>query len=369
MKFTCSAEALQHGIGAVQNAVGTKISNPIVENIKLEAEESALTFLGTNLSLHIRCQVEADVAKAGAVALPTDYLVSTFRELTAGPVEVDQQGQDVTFKTQSGEVKLRSIPCEEFPEFDTGIEGATIMLPIPAFKGMCRKTLFATSPEKARFELDGVKFVLDQGTLTCVATDGRRLSRVVEKLEGVDTGLSVAALIPAKTLNELSRIIPLDGSLTMVLGKSKAYFEAGDVALVSTLLEDKFPPYEQIIPKSFEVTFEVVREPFLHGVRMVSALANAQTRMVKLSLGEGRMVLQGEQEQVGNSREEVEVPYTGDPLTVGYKASYLLDALRALDDEKVELNLINPTSPGVLRGGRERGFTHVIMPMQISDEA
>ncbi len=366
MKFSCSAESLQRGIGAVQNAVGTKISNPIVENIKLDVTPDGLGFYGTNLSLHIRCMVACETSQPGAVALPTDYLVSTFRELSPCDVKVETRDQDVIFRTPSGEVKLRALSAEEFPLFEGGLEGVTIVLPVVRFKDICRKTLFATSPEKARFELDGVKWVVDGDRLTCVATDGRRLSHVVQQLEGVNA--NVTALIPSKTMNELARIIPNDGSITIILGKNKAYFECGDVALISALFDDKFPPFEQIIPKAFEITFPLPREPFVHGVRMVSALANERTKMVKMTLEKGKLVLQGEQEQVGNAREEVAVDYSGAPITVGYKASYLLDAMRAVDDEVVDVNLINPTSPGVFTTGGEQKFTHVVMPMQISDE-
>ncbi|MBE7559212.1 DNA polymerase III subunit beta [bacterium] len=367
MKFTCSAEALQRGIGAVQNAVGTKISNPIVENIKVEVTQDGLAFYGTNLSLHIRCQVPCETTTPGMVALPTDYLVSTFRELPACDVKVETKGHDVIFRTPSGEVKLRALPADDFPEFEGEIQGASFQLPVAVFKDICRKTLFATSPEKARFELDGVKWVLSTaGTLTCVSTDGRRLSHVARAME--DIKADATALIPSKTLNELARIVPTDGDISITLGKNKAYFECADIALSSALFEDRFPPYEQIIPKAFEISLDIPREPFIHAIRMVGALADDRTKLVKLTLEKGRMILQSEQEQVGDAREELAVDYSGAPMTAGYKASYLLDAMRAIDDATVQLNLINPGSPGVFKSGEMEKFTHVVMPMQISDD-
>lgn len=369
MKFSCSAEALQRGINVVQNAVGTKISNPIVENIKLDVSKDKLTFYGTNLSLHARCISECMCDQPGAVALPTDYLVSTFRELSPCEVKVAMKGPDILFQTPSGEVKLRWLPPDDFPEFETGLKGSTFELPVGTFREICRKTLFATSPEKARFELDGVKWVVSGGQLVCVATDGRRLSHLKTALPGVESELTMSALIPSKALTELARVVPGEGNISVTLSKNKGFFECGDVAMTCALLEDRFPPYEQIIPTKFEITLELARETFLHAVRMVGALADDRTKMVKISLNKNRMVLQGEQEQVGIAREEIEIDYDGTPMTVGYKASFLLDILRVLDEEKLKLNLINPGSPGVIKAGEEDWITHVVMPMQISDDA
>jgi DNA polymerase III subunit beta len=365
MKFSCSAEALQRGVSAVQNAVGTKISNPIVENIKIEVSQDNITFYGTNLSLFVRCQCDCQVEEPGEIALPTDYLQSIIKELPSCEIMVMEEDGCIVLKTPSGRLNLKEIPSDDFPVFNGDVGGEPFEISIATFKSICRRTLFATSPEKARFELDGVKVIIEDGKMICVATDGRRLSHTKEDIE--DKNIKANALIPSRTMTELNRILPSEGNIKVCIGSSKIYFECGDIALVSSLLEDKFPPFEQIIPKNFEVSINVEREPLFKGLRVVSTLSNERTNLVKMSLEENKIVLLGERDQIGSAREEVPVEYSGDTISVGYKASYLQDALRASDEDKIEINLINSMSPGVFRSGKSSNFTHVIMPMQFDE--
>ncbi len=369
MKFRCPREVWVRGISAVQNAVGSPISNPIVENILVSCENQKVSFFATNLTLAIRCERDADVEEEGSIVLPTKVIIGLVRDLPPGEVTFECSETDVVIRCGRFFGKMKGQPGEQFPPFMPSIEGKTWSIPADMLRSAIRRTIFATSAEKSRFELDGIKIDFRDGKTFFVATDGRRLAQVV--YDNPDSSInSFGCLVPTKTMAELLNSLPEEGEAQIVASERRVLVSCGDLTVASNLLTDKFPPYEKIIPKDAQFTAIVPREPFLDMVKRVSDLSDLETSLVILELDKGSLKVHGERAEVGGRGEEdLEVEYSGDPMELRYNYRFLIDILRVLDTEKVVIELWDESRPGLIRGLGMDNYLYVIMPMRRPEEA
>ncbi len=367
MKFTCEARAFQRGISVVQNVAQSKIANPIVENILLTAEDGQVLFIGTNLTQTLRCTIEAEIQEEGQIAVPAKFIGSLVRELAEGPVEVSLKRNRLHIVSGKSDYRLGGVPAEEFPPFLPLSEGESILFTSAELKEIARKTVFCTSSEKARFELDGIKVKAHENGVHFVATDGRRLSVLKMKRETAVEN-EVSLLIPTRTWQEMNRVLPEGQTVQITFGENKVMFEAGDVTLLSSLLGDNFPPFEQIIPNQFSFKATVNREVFETAVRRASVLASESTNQVILELDGGEMLVRGESKELGEAKDMIEIQYNGPPNKVSYKGDFIYDFLKAASTEKVELLLNDAVSPAGYKEEGKEEFLHVIMPMKIQEE-
>lgn len=368
MQFSCTSEDLQHGISMVQNVAQSKIANPIIENILILVEGEHVVFIATNLTQTVRCSINATVRKEGQIAVPAKYVGNLVRELGEEPVNVVLKGNRLQINCGRSEYKLGGIAAEEFPPFLPLSEGRVASFSCIEMREIIRKTVFCTSSEKARFELDGVKIEGVADGVVFVATDGRRLS-VVRQSRGIEGEGEIKVLIPTRTWQELARVMPDSGTVKATFGEQKVMFETEEVTLLSSLLGDNFPPYEQIIPKSFSKQVVLNRQGFEKAVRRACVMAGESMNQVTLTVSPKGVVVWGESRALGEAKDEVEVEYEGEPLKVSYKGDYILDFLKsAASAEKVVMEINDAVSPAGYREVENEDYRHIIMPMRIHDE-
>lgn len=364
MKFKCSSQVLSRGISAVRNAVGSPISNPIVENIHVSCEADKVRFHATNLNLTIRCEGEAQVEEPGEIVLPSKVIVEVFMDLPPG--EASFECREETARIQCGEFKARmkGQSGELFPPFVALEEGEEIRIDAGTLKDIIRKTIIATSTDKSRFELDGVKCELKGKEIIWVATDGRRLSFYSMAMEGLPEH-EMSSLIPTKTLQEVQRTLPDEGEINLRLQPRKIQFKGGDTTIISNLLADNFPQYQKIIPPEGQYALRAKREELAAAIKRASYLSNVETRMVILKMSPAEVEIFGEREEVGGEgRDMINAEFDGERIEMRFNSDYLLDCLRVLEEESVELRIHDVRKPGIIRGIGNKNFLHVIMPIR-----
>lgn len=363
MQFSVDRSAFGRGVEVVQNVAETSLANPMIENVLVSASEGRVIFTGTNLSVSVQCTVPADVKVEGLVCVQAKVLANIARELPSGVVDVKVEGSRITVICGKAVLNLSCLPADDYPSFSPVVEGEQVRFPADFLKKMLRRTLFATSSEEKRYELDGVKFELTASEARFVATDGRRMSLM---RRAVELGIERASvLVPTRALTEVARAFPDEGDIEMTLGERKIMFRGGDTTITSTLLNDNFPPYELILPKEPKIVFSIPRRPWLEAVRRVAVLSNEKTSLIEMWISEGTMVLKGQRQQVGDAMDEVEVGYHGEPFEVGYQAHFLNDMLKVMESEEIQIELVNPTVAGIFRPVGEPEFLHLIMPIKI----
>jgi DNA polymerase-3 subunit beta len=364
MKFTVSKEALLDGLQKVQNVVSTRTTLPILSNVLLEAADGRIRLTTTDLDVGITSSIEAKVERDGATTLPAKKLVNIIRELPASEVEISVDNKNTaSISCGPSFFKIIGLGQDDFPPLPD-FEGASeFRMPQSLLRDGLKKTAFAISTDETRYVLNGIYTSFREGKLTLVATDGRRLAMVEHDLD-FPASQETDIIVPTKAVHELQRLLGSEGEVLVRLGEGQVAFSIGEHLLISKLIEGNYPNYRQVIPGEANERIELPREAMLETVRRVSLLSSDKSQSVKLVFSENLVEVSANTPDVGEAKESLEVPYTGEPMQIAFNPDFMKDPLHHLVEETVYLDLIDEMSPGVIR--IEGTFLYVIMPMRVT---
>jgi len=342
---------------------------PILSNVLLRAEGERLELTATDLDVTISCAVEAKVKKPGATTIPVKRLFGIVRELANAEVDMDVDDKNVcAIRSGSSFYKINGLSADEFPPLQKFKEDKKVVLPQETIKGMMRKTSFAISTDESRYVLNGIFFSLKDHKMTMVATDGRRLAMVDEEAD-VSEKSQGEFIVPAKTVNELNRLLQDKGEVELRFAENQASLTLKDekgssVLIVTKLIEGNYPNYRQVIPAETKERVTLVREEFLHALRRAEIMTSEKSNSVKLSFGKNKLEITANAPEVGEAKETMAINYKGPEMAIAFNPKYMIDPLNALANDEVFLELIDELSPGVLKINGP--FLYVVMPMRLS---
>ena len=352
-----------------QQIVERKNTIPILANVLLEGTGNEVTLLATDLEVALRSRCEAAVNKPGSVTLPAKKLYEVVRALPDGDVNIATDKGGTSVKVSGGQFssKMPTLPREDFPSLPEAGGGVKATINGKSLLQMVTKTQFAITGEDTRFYLNGAQFVLKPDDMTLVATDGHRLALVNVKHDG-QKGDDIKAILPRKTLSELSRLLA-DGDTDVKYerGENHLFFEIGPRLLISRMIDGQFPAYDRVIPKGNDKTVEFERDRLTQAVRRVAILSNERSRAVKMILEKGKVEVTSSSPEFGEAREVLPVDYEGPVLQICFNAQYVLDFLNVVESEVVALELKDEVSQAVMKPVAADGYdyTYVIMPMRV----
>jgi DNA polymerase-3 subunit beta len=363
MKFKTEKGALLNGIQTVQNVITTKTALPILSNILIEAQQGNLRLTATDLDVGISCVVPVDSQEVGAITVPAKRFSDIIKELPAENVTVTAKKNNlVLIDAESCQFKIMGLGREEFPKLPEFKDKEAIKLEQADLKQALGLTSFAVSADETRYILNGILFKIQKNNLTLVATDGKRLAILERKLDK-PCDREVSMIVPIKTIHELNRNLKEEGGLSLILGHNQVLFDLGSVVIISRLIEGEFPDYKQVVPQASDNKMRANREQFLLAVKRASLLSTPEYQAVKLEVFKNKLVLSKSTPDVGESREEVAVQYQGKEMVIGFNPSYLIDVLKNLSEEEVDLELSDSEKPGVIR---QNGYVYIVLPMRLS---
>jgi DNA polymerase III subunit beta len=375
MELSISKKDFLRGLARTHAVADRKSSMPILSNVLLAAEDGGpLRFLATDLYLAVNASAEASVKRGGSVALSARTLFDIVKNLPEGEVKL-VVGKNHAVELRSGKIKFRipGMPGEDFPALPS--PGSTPFSDIDAttLQQLIALTQYSMSSDDTRPHLAGALFESDGKVVRMVTTDGHRLSKAEVHVE---SGGSFSMLVPGKGIAELKRLIEdvraekkqLPGEPVLLgiahVGGS-AFFRSHDVLLSVKLADEQFPPYAKVIPQSHQRRVVASRELLVDALKRISLVASDKSGGVRLVLEPGKLQITSENPDVGEGSEELDVDFAGTPLAVGFNARYLLDALSALPDDDVALELGGELDPGAVKPVSDHRFVGVIMPMRI----
>jgi DNA polymerase-3 subunit beta len=369
MKFTVAKDQLLNGLQAVQNIVSSRTTLPILSNVLLRAGETQLELTATDLDVTISCCVEASIKKQGALTVPVKKLFSIVRELGSLEIEVEADDKNgCKIRAGSSYYRVNGLPAEDFPPPPKFGEGRTLTLLQEKLRSMLRRTCFAVSSDETRYVLNGIFFSFKEHKITMVATDGRRLALADEEVEG-EGEQAADFIVPTKAINELNRLLQGTGEVALRVSENQASFQLKDekgfsVLLVTKLVEGNYPNYRQVIPTETAERIPLVREELLQALRRTEIMTSEKANSVKLTFTKNNLSITANSPDVGEALESVAINYKGKDVAIAFNPVYLMDPLKALDNDEVFLELTDELSPGVLRINGP--FLYVIMPMRMS---
>jgi DNA polymerase-3 subunit beta len=363
MKFKINKEVLLNGIQAVQCVITAKSTLPILSNVLIEAQQGCLKLVATDLDVGISCVIDVDIQEAGAITLPAKRFSDIIKELPADTVVITTKKNNlVLIETESCQFKIMGLPKDEFPKLPEFQNKEAIKIEQGSLKQMLGLTSFAVSLDESRYILNGILFQINKNLLSCVATDGKRLA-IIEKQLNQSIEKNISIIIPIKTIHELNRHLRDDEELSLVLGNNQVFFDLGNIAIISRLIEGEFPDFKQVIPPVSNNKMRVDRNLFLLAVKRAALLSTPDYQAVKLEVFKNKLVVSKSTPDVGESTEEVGVEYQGRELVVGFNPGYIIDVLKNLHDDMVELELSDAEKPGVIR---INGYVYIVLPMRLN---
>jgi DNA polymerase-3 subunit beta len=362
-------ENLARGLSVVSRAVSTRSSRPVLGNVLIKTEDAGLKLTATNLEIGITYWVPGRIDSDGAITVPAKLLADIVAGLPAGErVDLELQAGD-TLRIRAGrfETHVKGIDADEFPAIPVAGERPTTRIPQRILRQALNETTFAAASDEARPILTGVLCRFEGDQLTLAAADNYRIA--VKTIPTLDPVEETSIVVPARSLNELSRILAdVDDPVDLVLAPSKnqILFHLEGIDLVSRLIDGQFPNYQQVLPKGHTTRTVVDREELLKAVRLAALIASSAANIVKLGVGvEGEpAVVVSAAAEVGDNEGRVEASVEGDGTTIAFNARYLSDVLQNVTVEQFALELNGPLSPGVFRPVGDDAYTHVVMPVR-----
>jgi DNA polymerase-3 subunit beta len=365
VKITCAKEELTQALSLVGRAVSTRATVQVLGGVLLRASDGRMELSATDMELSLRLSVDAEVEGGGAVVAPGRLLVDLARLLPESEVVLEHRPEQGVLEVTCGPAsyKLNTYSAEDFPKLPE-VEGAqTFSVDTSAFLETVSRVARAASRDESRPVLTGVLVRFEGDKLIMAATDSYRMSVKETELAAGATA-ELEAIVPARALTELSRIAQDSGELQIGVQENHVLFGAGDIWLTTRRIDGQFPNYKQLLPETFEHEVALPREEFLEVVRRASVMAQRNSPL-RLRFAEGEVTVSAQTQDVGEAKESLPVPFSGEPLEIGFNPEFLRDGLESVESEEVALRLISPLRPGLIHSEAE-DFSYLIMPIRLA---
>ncbi len=367
-EIQCQKDELLKGVQLVQNAISPRSTLPILSNILFESTDEGLRLSSTDLEVGIRCQVKADVKSGGALTVPAKPLGEFLRTLEDGRELAlkSADGQKIEIRSGRDRCTLACLPKDDYPILPEFNLEKAIHLNQTVLREMIRKSAFAVSTDETRYVLNGVDFLLENGKMILVATDGRRLAYIQREIS--DKKASINAIIPTKAVNELARVLGAEekgAEFRMSFTENQVTFQYKNVVIISRLIEGNFPNFDQVIPKGHDIQLRLKSKQILLATQRAAVGTMERGGSVRYSLSVGRLQISASAQGRVEVESEVEVDYKGEPFAIAFNPAYLVDVFKSLEADEVFLEFSTPLNPGVIRPVSDEDYKYVLMPMQV----
>ena len=364
MKVTCSKDELVAKLGLVARAVSTRSAVQILSGVLLRAQAGELHLAATDMELSLRSSLEADVDGEGAAVVPGRLLVDLARLLPESEVVIEHRSEENVVRIECGSAsyRLHAYSEEDFPRLPELDAVGTFSVDGEALLETIARVSRSASRDESRPVLTGILVRFEPGKLTMAATDSYRLSVKETPLSGEAPELE--AIIPARALGELQRIAGSADTIELGVHENQVIFGSGGVWLTSRRIDGQFPNYRQLLPESYEHELVVHRAELLDVVRRTSVMAQRNSPL-RLRFAEGELTVSAQTQDVGESSESLPVPYTAEPLEIGFNAEFLRDGIESVQSDEVQLKLISPLRPGLIQGEGD-DYSYLIMPIRLA---
>jgi DNA polymerase-3 subunit beta len=367
MEIRLNREQLLPVVTRVVGVVERRQTLPILGNLLLQANNQGLRMVSTDLEVEVRGESPADVAEPGEVTVPARKFLDIVRNLPEGSsLNVKVSGERCVISSGRGRYVLGTLPASDFPVMQSEVGMDLIEVEEGKFRRLLEKTWFAMAQQDVRYYLNGLLLEFIPSGIRGVATDGHRLARfdLNGDLEIEGEGRSI--IVPYKTVMELRRQLLGEGTpLRILVGEKSVRFEAGEFVTTTKLIDGRFPDYERVIAGDHGRSAILGKERLRGALVRASVLSNEKYKGVRMEFDGDVLRLQTHNPEQEEALEEIDVVCQGDPTTLGFNVSYLLDVLGAVEGEEVEVAFEDGNSSSVWRGVESMDETFVVMPMRL----
>jgi DNA polymerase III subunit beta len=361
-------EALLEPLQAVAGIIERRHTLPILSNVLLSRTDTHIDFVATDIEIEITTSMTVEgPGEAKKITVGARKLVDILRALPEG-AEIQLVLQDRRLQVKSGKSRfnLQTLAAEDFPRLVLAEASATsFTVPQSLLRSLLGLVQYAMAQQDIRYYLNGLLMVVEDDQLKLVATDGHRLAYASRKIDGKNLSRQ-EVILPRKTIIELSKLLDdSDDPVAIDLSAAQARFKFGNVLLVSKLVDGKFPDYGRVIPQNQPKKLKLDRIALLQALQRAAILTSDKFRGVRWVLSDGSLKISCSNTEQEEAQEELDVPYKGEALDIGFNVGYLVDVLNNLNVAEVECGLGDANSSALFTLPDRSDFKYVVMPMRI----
>lgn len=336
----------------------------------LRSEPEKIYIAATDLEMGIRASISGQIIDGGAITIPAKKFANIVRELPQdSDVRISSTSNDrAVIECGTAKFKLAALPADEFPplidEKDDDKKNAFVSINANTLLTMIQQVSYAVSREETRHFLNGVHISLKGDQVKMAATDGKRLATATGSLT-VPVIEEKQGIVPVKAIERLKDMLLSSAVVKICLEDTRITFDAGEITLVSRLIDGEYPDYERVIPKDSRTRIVMRTQQLLSIVRRVGTMANPKVPGLTIEAIGDVLKVKARTPEYGEGYEETKVKKEGDDITIGLNAKYLMDILNNTDNDEVVLSMSDPLKPVLMKPLGDDNYVCVIMPMRL----
>lgn len=364
MIFKCEKQKILEGISIVQKAITGKSTVSILEGIYINANQSGLTLIGSDMDISIETKVDADVLEEGSIVIDAKIFGEIIRKLPNSTIKIEtMENQVIEITCEKSVFDVIYMNTSDFPDFPKINDDLKISVNQNILKNMIKGTSFAIAQDETRPILQGILFEVKNKNLNLVALDGYRLA---VKSEFLDNDIDIEVVIPGKILNEVSKILEdTDEIVDITFTNNHILFNLEKTKIISRLLEGKFINYNSLLPQEHKLLVNVNRQELQNAIERASLMAkDGNTNLIKLDVQQDNLIITSNS-QLGKVREEISMKLQGEQIQIAFNSRYLLDVLKNMEDDEVIMKMTSGISPCVLEEKNNENAKYLVLPVRL----
>ena len=366
MKLVCSKSNLLNGVQIVSKAVPSKTTMSILECILVDASKGVIKLTANDMELGIETTIEGEIIEKGIIALDAKIFLEIVRKLPDSDITIET---DASYKTtitcEKAKFNIIGKPGDDFSYLPIIEREDSVIVSQFTLKEIVRQTIFSISDNDNNKLMTGELFEINGNELKVVSLDGHRIS--IRKIELKNEYPNKKVVVPGKTLNEVSKILSgdTDKDVSIFFTDKHVVFEFDDTVVVSRLIEGEYFKIDQMLSSDYETKVKINKREFLSCIDRATLLVKeGDKKPIIINITDDTMELKINS-TVGSMNEEIDIAKSGKDLMIGFNPKFLIDALKVIDDEEIEIYLVNPKAPCFIKNPEE-SYIYLILPVNFT---
>ena len=367
MKLICSKSNLLHGVNIVSKAVPTRTTMPILECILIDASSDEIKLIANDMELGIETMIDGDIVENGIIALDAKIFSEIVRKLPDNEVVIETNDSFQTVITcEKAKFNIIGKSGDDFSYLPYIEKNDPISISQFTLKEVIRQTIFSIADNENNPVMTGELFEINENQLKVVSLDGHRIS--IRNIELKDHYANKKVIVPGKTLNEISKILPgsVDEDVTIYITSNHIIFEFMDTTVVSRLIDGEYFRIDHMLSSDYETKVKINKRELLDCIDRATLLVKeGDKKPIIMDIQDGVMELKINS-FIGSMNEDIDIEKTGKDIMIGFNPKFFIDALRVIDEEEVSMYMVNPKAPCFIRDD-DNQFIYLILPVNFNN--
>lgn len=366
MKFIINQRDLTKHINIAQKGISSRTTLQILDGILIETMKDKIKLTATDLEISIETFANCEILEEGSIVVNSRIFGDIIKKLPDMLINIEVTNNNINIKCENSEFNIIGNPGADYPDLPVVIEQNNFVLPKDLFKNAIRQTVFATTQDETRPSLTGVLLEIENNEISFVSLDGYRLA--LRKIP-TKSDISLKIIIPGRSLNELNKILEdREEDITISAAPGQVIFNIGDTIVYSRLLEGQFFNYKDIMRKDHKTKVTVNKREFQNALERASLLAKEEkANLVRLNVLDENVIIRSNSE-IGDVYERLSSSQTGENLNIAFNSRYILEGIKIMDAEELELNFMGSLNPCIINGVDDENYTYLVLPVRLAQD-